>query len=143
LRIHAGAGPITNVVPGMSQTRQSSGGGVCSGRRQNCHSKRSSRSFSSFIAAIVAAHSSGGSKASDSANDKLSDIRHNLDLAVVVVLGDEHAEVAAEIDQSGALVVELEFDALDSARIRAAALVILTAGPHLPVYRRVPPNTPN
>jgi hypothetical protein len=62
-------------------------------------------SFSSFIAAIVAAHSSRGSKASDFASDKLSDIRYDLDRAVVLALRLEEAEVAPQIDQGGALVV--------------------------------------
>jgi hypothetical protein len=76
-------------------------------------------SFSSFIAAIVAAHSSRGSKASDFASDKLSDIRYDLDRAVVLALRLEEAEVAPQIDQGGALVVQFELDALDSARTLA------------------------
>jgi hypothetical protein len=59
---------------------------------------------------------SSGSDASQSAEYGSSDIGDvDLDLERLAGLWLEHAEVAGESDQSGLLVVELEFDALGSA----------------------------
>src|SRR5271166_7193042 len=52
----------------------------------------------------------------------------DLDLERLAGLWLEHAEVAGESDQSGLLVVELEFDALDLPRILAAALDVILDG---------------
>jgi hypothetical protein len=56
-------------------------------------------------------HARRDSRAFEPVDDELAGVCDDLDLPVVVGFVDKYAEVAAEIDQSGALVVQLEFDA--------------------------------
>lgn len=62
---------------------------------------------------IAACRCAGVSEASQALENGISDIRNlDLDLAVVLALRLEEAEMAPQIDQGGALVVQLELDAL-------------------------------